>query len=89
MIVEWLMDLWAAFCDWFLSLFGTDPVPAWLSDLGPFVADILDNASGLGAWFPFVVFGAVASTVCAVWLTLWLIKGLRWLYGLTPFSGGS
>ena len=89
MIVEWFLDLMAGISDWFMGLFGTDEPPAWLSGIGGFIGQLVERASGLGAWFPFVLFGAVAGTCLALWLTFWIVKGIRWVWGLTPFSGGS
>lgn len=89
MIPEWLMDIWVGFTEWVLTLFGEDAPPSWLLNVGPFMTDVLQKASGLGAWFPFQVFGAVASFIAALWLAFWLIKGVRWLYGFTPFAGGT
>lgn len=89
MITEAFLDLFAGFIEWFLGLFGTDSPPAWLDDLAGFVTELVSRASGLGAWFPFALFGTIAATVIGLWAIFWAIKGLRWIWGLTPFSGGS
>ncbi|MFT4281575.1 hypothetical protein [Microbacterium sp.] len=89
MIVEFFIDLWEIICTWFLDLFGTGNPPSWLSDFGSFLAELVHRAAGLGAWFPFQLLGTVAGTYFVIWITLWLVKGVRWLWGLTPFSGGS
>lgn len=89
MITESFLDLWYGFCGWVLDLFPDDPPPPWVSDVAGFVTDLLEGAAGLGAWFPFAFFGIVAGTVVTLWIVFWAIKGLRWVYGLTPFAGGT
>lgn len=83
------MELWAGIVEWFAGLFGEGELWPWLTGLGDFISELLENAAGLGAWFPFVLFGAVATAYFGLWGLFWGIKFLRWLWGLTPFSGGS
>lgn len=89
MISEWFLDLFAGIVEWFASLFGDGDVWPWLTGMSDFISDLLENAAGLGAWFPFVLFGLVAGTYFTLWFLFWGLKFLRWLWGLTPFSGGS
>lgn len=89
MIIEFFIDIWESLCTWFISLFGTDDAPAWLSQLSGMVHEMYLRASGLGAWFPFALLGTVIGSYVTTWLVIWLVKGVRWLWGLTPFSGGS
>lgn len=89
MITEWFLELMGGIAEWFMSLFGSQDPPAWMTGVGSFVGDLAGRASGLGAWFPFTLFGIVAGTCFALWLTFWIVKGVRWVWGLTPFSGGS
>lgn len=89
MIVEWFLDIMAGIQTWFLSLFGTAAPPEWINGAADTLTDVINRASGLGAWFPFPLMGAVAVFLLGLWLVLWSIKGARWLYGLTPISGGS
>lgn len=89
MITEWFMSIGLSIAQWFLGLFGDDPAPDWLTGFSGFIADMFDRVSGLGAWFPFVIFGAAVAANFSLWIVLWSVKGIRWLWGLTPFSGGS
>lgn len=89
MILEWLSDLWAGICDWFLGMFPTDDAPDWAVQVGTFLGNIASSASGLGVWIPWVLLGSVGAVVLTTWLVLVSVKGIRWLWGLTPFSGGS
>tara|TARA_R110002124_G_scaffold225554_1_gene390888 strand:+ start:4760 stop:5029 length:270 start_codon:yes stop_codon:yes gene_type:complete len=89
MITEWLLDLFLSLMEWFASQLPTDDPPAFLSDVAGFVDEIAGMAAGLGAWVPWSYLGVVASSILILWLVLVSVKGLRWLWGLTPFSGGS
>jgi hypothetical protein len=88
-ITEWLLSFAEAIGDWFIGLFPDEEPPSWITGVSDYIADLFQNASGLGAWVPFVLLGTVASAVFGLWLVLWLIKLVRWVWGLTPFSGGS
>lgn len=89
MITEWFLTLLDGVQAWFVGLFGTDDPPAWIAAPTSFFADLAARVAGLGAWFPFAMLGVVGTAVLAIWLTFWIVKGARWLWGLTPFSGGS
>jgi hypothetical protein len=89
MITEWFLDWFLALQEWFLGFLGTDDPPAWIGDVAAVLADVIERASGLGAWFPFALLGTVAVFLLTLWGVLWSVKGVRWVYGLTPFSGGS
>lgn len=89
MIVEWFLGLFISIQEWFLSLFGEEGPPDWIADAADFMAELLLSVSGLGGWVPFVLLGVVAAALSSTWLVLFGIKFVRWLWGLTPFSGGS
>lgn len=89
MITEWFLELMAGVSEWFMTLFGDEDPPEWMSQVGGFIGDLVARASGLGAWFPFVLLSIVLGTTLALWLTFWTVKGIRWVWGLTPLSGGS
>ena len=89
MVSEWFMSLLQTVVQWFCSLFPTDDPPVWLTTVGSVLTDVINRASGLGAWFPFALLGTVGGFLLAMWAVLWGIKGVRWLWGITPFSGGS
>jgi hypothetical protein len=88
-ITEWFIAFFSDLLDWFLEFFGDHEPPAWIGDAAVFVTDLFNSIAGLGAWVPFPVFGMVAAAVSVFGFVLFGVKGLRWLYGLTPFSGGS
>lgn len=89
MISEFFINLGASIVAWFLSLFGTDPIPTWLADLAPMITELWARVEGLGAWLPLGLLGTVSVGLLLLWAAFWLVKGIRWLWGLTPFSGGS
>lgn len=89
MISEWFLSIAAGIQEWFLGLFGEDEPPEWLDGVAAFVSDIIARAAGLGAWVPFPLLGSMLAGVLAIWAGFWLVKGIRWIWGLTPFSGGS
>lgn len=89
MITEWLLDLCVTVVTWFTGMFGDAEVPDWLLGVTGWIGDLLESAAGLGAWVNFPLVAAVAAAVFGTWLVLWLVKALRWLWGLTPLSGGS
>lgn len=89
MITEWFISLGVGIADWFLGLFGEDEPPVWLDGIADFFADLATRAAGLGAWIPWPLFVTVATFVLALWSVFWIVKGVRWIWGLTPFSGGS
>jgi hypothetical protein len=89
MVTEWLMTMLHGLQQWFLGLFPTTDPPAWLTSVSSVLIDTINRASGLGAWFPFALLGVAAVFLLGLWAVLWGIKGIRWLWGITPFSGGS
>ena len=89
MIVEWLGSLWVGLIEWFDSLFGPDPLPDWVTSVGGMVQDVINGASGLGAWVPWALAIAVFSLVGGIWLIAVSLKFVRWLVGWIPTMGGS
>lgn len=89
MITEFFLSIFAGVAEWFIGLFGTAAPPAWITDLTGFFTDLGARTAGLGAWIPWPVFGTVAMAVFGLWAGFWIVKGIRWFWGLTPFSGGS
>lgn len=89
MITEWFISIGQAIAQWFLGLFGTDAPPDWITSVAGFVTELFARVAGLGAWLPFPLIGTVGAALLGLWAVFWLIKGIRWLWGLTPFSGGS
>lgn len=89
MIAEWFIGIYTGMLEWFLELLPTDDPPEFLTSAPDAVETITQSAAGLGAWVPWSYLGIVASTILLLWGILSLVKGVRWLWGLTPFSGGS
>lgn len=87
MIVEWFLELCNGVGRWFISLFGDAEPPEWLAGAAGWIGELIARSSGLGAWFPFVFFGGVAGSLFALWFVLWLVKLIRWGWGL--FTGGT
>lgn len=88
MITEWIINLGIALADWFVSLLGTDDPPEWLNTLATWLGGLVASASGLGVWIPWALGFGVSGIVLALWLSGFLIKGVRWLVGLIPTMGG-
>lgn len=89
MITEWFFSLWVGVVEWFSSLLPQDDPPDFLSTVAGFIEDLVASSAGLGAWVPWAFLGLVGGTILTLWLVLVLVKGVRWVWGLTPFSGGS
>lgn len=89
MITEWFLSLFQVVVDWFAGLFPTDDPPAFIGGVTGFLHTIVDGAAGLGAWVPWAYLGLVGGILLTLWLATVSVKGIRWLWGLTPFSGGS
>lgn len=89
MITEWLMHIWTGIVEWISSLLPDDDPPAFLTGIGDALGFVVGSAAGLGAWVPWPLMGTVAAIILTLWTVLVSIKGIRWLWGLTPFSGGS
>ena len=89
MITEFFLTLAGLLQEWFVGLFGTDDPPEWMSAPVEFFADLAVRVSGLGAWFPLPLLGIICAGLLAIWAGFWIVKGIRWLWGLTPLSGGS
>ena len=89
MISEWFIQMWTGIQTWFVGLFGTADPPAFLAQVAGFIGDLSARISGLGAWMPMGLLGTVAVAVLGLWFALWVVKFVRWVWGLTPFSGGS
>ena len=88
MITEWIMNLGIGIAEWFISLFGTEPPPEWISSITTWLGQLMGSVSGLGAWLPWGIAITVAGVVLALWLAGFVIKGLRWVLGLIPTMGG-
>lgn len=89
MITEWFLGLWAGIVEWFAGILPQDDAPAFLTSVAGFIEDLVDSSAGLGAWIPWAYLGVVGGTVLTLWVVLVSVKGIRWVWGLTPFSGGS
>lgn len=89
MISEWFIDIGLGLQAWFLGLFGDEPIPDWLTSTSTFISELGLRVSGLGAWVPLGLLGTVCVGLLGFWGLFWLVKGIRWVWGLTPFSGGS
>lgn len=89
MITEWFISLAVGFLQWATGLLGTAAPPQFISDAAGAVTGIVNSAAGLGAWIPWAYLGVVGGGVLTYWLVVVGVKAVRWVWGLTPFSGGS
>lgn len=89
MIVEWFLGLAAQVVDWFSSLLPAGDAPAFIGDVTAFFTSLVNGAAGLGGWVPWAYLGVLLGVILLLWLAFASVLGLRWLWGLTPFSGGT
>jgi len=89
MITSWILDLIA---DAWEALLGAIPVPSedsWVSDISGSVSWVSTTLSGLGAWIPFPLLGAVLGTVAIVWGVAVGIRIGRMVLSLFTGGGGA
>lgn len=90
MITDWIMDLFAGLGEWFISLM---PDLNWANGMvvsaSNVITSLMIGAASIGAWFPWDVLVSTAIVVLGVYFALFGLKVVRWLWGLTPLSGGS
>jgi len=63
-IVERLIDVWAAFVTFIAGLLDWIPVPVWFADLPGYVTTVGGYLTGTGVWLPW----ALLMTVISAWL---------------------
>jgi hypothetical protein len=88
-ITSWILDLIADVWEAFL---GAIPVPSedsWVSDISGSVSWVATTLSGLGAWIPFSLLGAVLGTVAVVWGVAVGIRIGRMVLSLFTGGGGA
>lgn len=88
MIVSGFIGLFAGLQTWFVSLFGTDPPPAWMGTAGQFLGSLIQSARGLGPWVPWTLILTIAAFNLTLWAAFLAIKVARWVLGLVPTMGG-
>lgn len=90
MITDWLLDLFAGLGEWFMGLL---PDLSWADGMvvnaSNVVTSLMVAAASIGAWFPWAVLTSTAVVVLGLYFLLFGLRVIRWLWGLTPFSGGS
>ena len=90
MITEWFIDLLVGFAEWFLTLLpDMDWADGMVVDASNAMSSVMVAAASISAWFPWGVLFATANIVLGCYVALFALKFARWLWGLTPFSGGS
>lgn len=90
MITEWLIDLFVGIGEWFASLLpDMDWANGMVVDASNAVGSVMVAAAQISAWFPWGVLTATASVVLGIYVALFALKFIRFVWGLTPFSGGS
>jgi hypothetical protein len=83
------MSLVQGFVSWFLDTFGSWSPPSVLTTGRSGLVSVMSNFVGLGVWVDFTVVGTCFGVAIATFLVVFAIKGARWVWGITPFSGGS
>lgn len=90
MISEFFINLGAVIASWFIALL---PDADWDDGMTLTVANHMSSlftaAGQISNWFPFTVLSATFVFVMGAYTVLFMAKVTRWLWGLTPLSGGS
>ncbi len=89
MIVSLFLELIGAVIDGMLGLIPDVDVPSWLSDRNALLTTALGWVSGLGAWFPFGLAGAVIGTLFVLIVVSFGIKVIRIALSYATLGGGS
>lgn len=87
MIIEWILEVSAAFNEWFATLF--PPVdlpfnPAQPVDLDPMIGWVV----GIGFWVDFGLLAGIAAAAAGIWVAFLGTKAVRALVAHVPFFGG-
>lgn len=88
MIIEWLLDVALSVVEWVIGLFGQDAPPDWLGQIAGLLGTLFAAVAGLGVWVPWALVITVFGGLMLLWLTGFLIKGVRWLLSWVPVLWG-
>lgn len=90
LISEFFINLGAGIAAWFLTLL---PDSDWDDGMTVTAANAMSSvftaAGQISNWFPWTVLSATFVFVMGAYVALFMAKVTRWLWGLTPLSGGS
>lgn len=90
MIVEFFIALGAGITEWFLSMLpDNDWDDGMVVTASNALSSVFSAAGGISNWMPWTVLSATFVFVMGAYVALFMAKVTRWLWGLTPFSGGS
>lgn len=90
MIVEWFIQLGTGFVSFFVGLLpDSDWSDGFVVSATNAVSSLMVAAGQISAWFPFPEVTVALVALVAWYVALLGVKIIRWLWGLTPFSGGS
>jgi hypothetical protein len=87
-ITEWLAGVFTGFISWLSTLVPSFTLPSWFTGFGASYNAFFASFNGFGVWANWTLIGSVLGVVLGFWLLVLVVKILRWLWGLTPFSGG-
>lgn len=90
MIAEWFIGIGVGLSAWFLGML---PDTDWDDGMVVTGANALSSLMLAGGqisnWFPLDILALALSVTITAYVLLLLVRIVRWLWGLTPFSGGS
>lgn len=90
MITEWFLALSLTVAEWFVGLLPDDDWSDGMVVTGAnALTSIMVAGGSISNWFPLDVLALALSFTITAYALLLLVKIVRWLWGLTPFSGGS
>lgn len=89
MITEAFLGLFAGLASFIASLFGDLEAPAWLSEGGGAVEQLVGLGQGLSPWVPWTLIFAVVGAILAGMVVGFLIKVVRIVASFLTAGGGS
>lgn len=90
MISEFFIEVWVSVCAFFLAMLpDADWDDGMVVTASNSLSSVLTAAGQLANWFPWTVLSATLVFVIGAFVALFMAKVTRWLWGLTPLSGGS
>lgn len=89
MIINFLVSLFTSVAGWVGTLVPSFDLPSWFTSFGSTFNGFFQQFDGFGVWANWTLIASILGGVLTFWGVVLSIKILRWIWGLTPFSGGS